>query len=167
MLILSDSIQIDVSPDKVFDWFSNLDKNFTKWSPNHKKFVLVTGGLDEGDVIYFEQNINGKWFNFKTKITKIEQTATGWTIETKTPPFVTLIFTAQANTTGCLFTHDEVYGFIKIKNLFIRKYSIPFLRTLLNPFFRFDLIEKDIADDNARLKQILERENEHRTHEPD
>jgi hypothetical protein len=52
----------------LFDWFNNLEKNFTKWNVNHKKFVKVTGGMDIGDIVYFEQCINGKWFRDKVTI---------------------------------------------------------------------------------------------------
>jgi hypothetical protein len=134
----------------------NLDKHFTKWHPNHTKFVKITGGMDVGDVVRFEEKIDGKWFKFNVKITKIEKTANGWRIEVKTPPFATLIFKTERDGDGCVFTHTEFFGLFKSKNLFAQKFIYSLLRKILNPIYRFDLIEKDIIEDNINLKKILE-----------
>jgi hypothetical protein len=155
-MLLIDTIQINTSPDKIFDWFQKLDKHFTEWHVNHKKLIKLTGGLDVGDVIHFEELIDGKWFKFNVKITRKEKTPGGFLIEAKMPPFATLLFTAQANENGCLFTHSETFGFIKNESPFVRSYITPLLRSIFNPIYRFDLIEKDIKEDNINLKRILE-----------
>jgi len=51
MITLEDSIQIETTPDKIYNWIMNIDKHFVEWHPNHKKFEKVTGGMDEGDII--------------------------------------------------------------------------------------------------------------------
>jgi hypothetical protein len=51
VITLKDSAEIKTTPEKLFDWFKNLDKHFEEWHPNHKKFVKVTGGTGEGDII--------------------------------------------------------------------------------------------------------------------
>jgi hypothetical protein len=156
MIILHDAIEINTSPEMLFDWFINLDKNFPLWHPNHIKFLKITGGMNLGDVVRFEERISGKWFKFNVIITKIETTANGWIIEAKTPPFATLEFKAEARGDNCLFTHTEIYGFIPSKNVFFQKYVIPLLIKILNPLYRFDLIQRDIIEDNINLKQIME-----------
>ena len=55
MLTFTDSIQINVPPEKVYDWFLNMDKNFVKWHPNHTKYTLLSGGMNVGDTIHFEE----------------------------------------------------------------------------------------------------------------
>jgi len=150
------SIAINCTPDRLFDWFINLDKNFTKWNTNHKKFVKVTGGMEVGDKVYFEQCIRGKWFKNKVTISAINKSENGWTIEALNPPFAKLEFVSEVKENKCLFTHTESFGFIKSKNAVAQKFLIPFLRKLLNPFYRFDLIEKDIIEDNFKLKLIME-----------
>ncbi len=158
MIILTDSIQIDNPPEIVFDWFMNLDKNFTKWHQNHTKFTKLTGGMNVGDKISFEEKISGKWFKFNLNITKIEKDNNGWIIEAQTPPFAKLLFEARKIDDGCVFTHTETFGIIKSKNPFVQKIIISCLRFILNPFYRFDLIQKDIIEDNINLKRILENE---------
>jgi hypothetical protein len=156
MIKLTDSIQINKKPETVFDWFMNLDNNFVKWHPNHMKFSKITGGMNVGDIVRFEEKISDKWFKFNVKITKIEKTKDRWLIEAKTPLFATLLFTAQGNATGCVFTHTEIFGMIRSKNSNIQNTLIPILKKIINPIFRFDLIERDIKEDNLNLKRILE-----------
>ena len=156
MIKLEHSITINCTPDRLFDWFMHLEKNFTKWNTNHKKFVKVTGGMQVGDKVYFEQCINGKWFKNKVTISVINKNKNGWTIEAVTPPFAKLEFICQAKENNCLFTHIESFGFIRSKKAFVQKFLIPLLRKLLNPFYRFDLIQKDIIEDNFKLKEIME-----------
>ncbi len=74
MLTLQDSIEINTTPNKVFDWLKNLDKHFTAWHPNHTKFEFIDGGLNVGGGVYFEECIDGKWFKFDFKISKIDKT---------------------------------------------------------------------------------------------
>jgi hypothetical protein len=156
MIKLEHSIVINCTPDQLFDWFINLDKNFTKWNTNHKKFVKVTGGMEVGDKVYFEQCISGKWFKNKVTISTINKSENGWKIEAVTPPFVKLEFICEETENKCLFTHVESFGFIKSKKAIAQKFLVPLLRKLLNPFYRFDLIQKDIIEDNIKLKAIME-----------
>ena len=73
MITLIDSVETKTTPERIFDWFKDLDKHFMEWYPNHKKFVKVTGGMNEGDIVYFEECCEGRWFKVKGKITKMEK----------------------------------------------------------------------------------------------
>lgn len=159
MIKLEHSVEINCSPDRLLEWFLNLDRNCIKWNTNHKKFVKVTGGMNVGDRVYFEQCINGKWFKNNVTISVLEKSYKGWRIEAVTPPLARLEFICEAANNKCLFTHSEYFGFIKSKKAVVQTIFIPFLRKLLNPFYRFDLIEKDMIEDNFKLKLIME-ENE-------
>jgi hypothetical protein len=159
MIKLEHSILINCTLDQLFNWFINLDKNFIKWNTNHKKFVKVTGGMEVGDKVYFEQCISGKWFKNKVTISAVNKSENGWTIEAITPPFAKLEFICEETENKCLFTHIESFGFIKSKKVVAQKFLIPLLKKLLNPFYRFDLIQKDIIEDNIKLKEIMEVNN--------
>ncbi|MDI6603287.1 MAG: SRPBCC family protein [Patescibacteria group bacterium] len=116
MIILEDSIKIKTTPEKIFDWFKNLDKHFTEWSPCHTKFVKVTGGMDEGDIVYCEQCCEGKWYKEKVKITKIEKDSSGWRIERKCLFPYSLLgirgsFIVEQKGDSCIFTAIESFGF--------------------------------------------------------
>ena len=49
---------------------------------------------------------------------------------------------------------------LKAKKQMPKKFLIPLLSNLLNPFYRFDLIQKDIIEDNFKLKEIMEVNND-------
>ena len=154
MITLRDSIEIKTTPERIFDWFKNMDKHFTEWHPNHKKFVKLTGGMDEGDVVYFEECVNGKWYKAKFKITKIERTESGWRAELKTL-LARISFIAEAKEDGCIFTHIESFGF---KTPIIGNIVDFILQKVLRSRTRFDLIQRDMEEDGKNLKRILERD---------
>lgn len=112
MITLKDSIEIKTTPEKIYNWFMNMDnKRFTEWHPNHKKFVRVTGGMDEGDIIYFEECVSGVWYKVKCKITGIEKSKRGWKAEFKSLSGIGKIaFMAEKIEDACIFTHIESFG---------------------------------------------------------
>jgi hypothetical protein len=73
MITLKDSIEIKTTPEKIFEWFRNLDKHYRSWHPDHVKWVNETGGLNEGDIVYYEEYIHGKLHKIRSKITKAEE----------------------------------------------------------------------------------------------
>ncbi len=154
MITLKDSIEIKTTPDKIFNWFQNLDRHFTEWHPNHKKFVKVTGGMDEGDIVYFEECVDGKWYKVKGKITKIEKTERGWRVELKTL-LAQLSFIVEAKEDGCVFTHIESFGF---KTPIIGSLIDFLILKVFDSSIRIDLIRKDMEEDGKNLKKILERD---------
>jgi hypothetical protein len=46
MITLRESIEIVSSPEEVFDWFRNLDKNYTAWHSDHIKWVFEEGFME-------------------------------------------------------------------------------------------------------------------------
>jgi hypothetical protein len=154
MITLKDSIEIKTTPERIYNWFKNLDnKRFTEWHPNHKKFVRVTGGMEEGDILYAEECIDGKWFKFRLKITKIEKGERGWKADLESVHWLgrligaQISFITEAKGDACIFTHVETFGFKR-----------PLLSSLILKLFksRIPLIEKDMREDNINLKRILE-----------
>jgi hypothetical protein len=73
MITLEDSIEIKTTPEKIFEWLKSLDKHYRNWHPDHVKWVNETGGLDEGDIVYYEEYIHGKLHKIRSKITKTEE----------------------------------------------------------------------------------------------
>jgi len=118
MIILKDSIEIRTTPERIFDWFKNLDKHFTEWHPNHTKFVKVTGGMDEGDIIYFEERLGGKLNKYKGKISKIEMETSDWKLEIEylfpaSLLGVRSLIVVESKEDTCIFTICETFGFKK------------------------------------------------------
>jgi hypothetical protein len=155
VITLKDSVEIKTTPEELFDWFKNLDKHFEEWHPNHKKFVKVTGGTDEGDIVYFEELVEGKWYKVKVKIGKLEKSEQGWRIELLTSSrLAKILFIAEAKEDGCIFTHIESFGF---KTPVIGRLIDFLMSKVFYSLFRFDLIRKDMEEDGLNLKRILER----------
>ena len=73
MITLKDSVEIKTTPEKIFEWIINLDKHYNEWHPDHVKWLNITGGLDVGDIAYFEEYIHGKLHKMKFIISKIEK----------------------------------------------------------------------------------------------
>jgi len=61
-LALRDSIEIKTTPEKIWEFFANLDKNYTTWHPqDHIVFKWVLGKpLEAGSKFYAEQLVMGK-----------------------------------------------------------------------------------------------------------
>ena len=142
MITLKDSIEIKTTPKRIFDWFKNMDKHFTEWHPNHKKFEKVTGGTDEGDIVYFEERVDGKWYRARCKITKIERRERDWRIELKTKGAL-LSFITEAKEDICIFTHIESFGF---KTPIIGSLIDFLILKIFHSRFRLDLVRKDMED---------------------
>jgi hypothetical protein len=68
MITLKDSVTINTTLEKLYSWLINLDENFVKWHPNHVKFEKLTGSMDVGDWIYFEENVNGTIYKIKVRL---------------------------------------------------------------------------------------------------
>jgi hypothetical protein len=155
MITLKDSIEIKATPNKLYNWFMDLDKNFTKWHANHTKFEKVTGGTDVGDTIYFEESVGGILYKIKGEITGKEQNGNSFRLDFKTMSGLGHIsFTADATEDGCIFTHIERFGLEtpiigSIVNFLI-------FNVLARKKANWDIILKDMKEDNENLKIIME-----------
>jgi hypothetical protein len=69
-LILSDSIEIDTTPEKIWDFFANLEKNYKAWHPqDHILFKWTKGKpMEPGSKWYGEEVVRGKVFRLKGTI---------------------------------------------------------------------------------------------------
>lgn len=163
MITLEDSIEIETSLEELYNWFMNLEENFTKWHPNHKKFERLTGDNEVGDVIYFEECVSGIWYKIKGEITVKEKNKDNFRLEFKTMSGIGRIsFIAEKREEGCIFTHIESFGL-----------ETPLIGGIIN-FLLFnviarkkanwDLILQDMKEDNKNLKQILEDSARARSH---
>lgn len=70
--ILKHSIEIEVPPEKVWDFFYNIEKNYKIWHPeDHILFKWTKGSpLGVGSTIYSEQVMNGEHAKLKGTCTE-------------------------------------------------------------------------------------------------
>jgi hypothetical protein len=73
MKTLSDSIEINTSPEKAYEWFINIDQNYKEWHPDHVKAIWLTENkMKVGSKLYSEEYIHGELHKIKFKCTNIE-----------------------------------------------------------------------------------------------
>ncbi|KYK23810.1 hypothetical protein AYK24_00830 [Thermoplasmatales archaeon SG8-52-4] len=72
-LLLEDSIEINVKPEKIWDFFKKLEKNYTTWHPkDHIVFKWIKGPpLEEGTTCYAEQYVMGKVTKYNATLSEI------------------------------------------------------------------------------------------------
>lgn len=71
--MLKDSIEINTTPERIWEFFTNLDKNYTTWHPeDHIIFKWVEGKpLEVGSKFYAEQLVMGKVKQYNGTISEI------------------------------------------------------------------------------------------------
>ena len=73
-MILTDSIKIKATPERVFNWFINLRtrENYQAWHPNHVDWYWLRGEpFQEGSIVYCEEYIHGNKDRLKFICTRV------------------------------------------------------------------------------------------------
>lgn len=72
-LVLSDSIEIKTTPEKIWEFFTNLENNYKAWHPqDHILFKWTKGKpMESGSSWYGEEVVRGKVFKLKGTIGEV------------------------------------------------------------------------------------------------
>ena len=72
-LVLRDSIEIKTTPEKIWEFFTNLEQNYTTWHPeDHVLFKWTKGQpLENGSTAYAEQYVMGKVTKYNATLAEI------------------------------------------------------------------------------------------------
>ena len=77
MIILEDSIEVNSTPEKVFDWLTQRmtdKKSYQEWHPEHVDLEWIEGEpVTEGSILSIEEYLNGNLQKLKYRITKIKR----------------------------------------------------------------------------------------------
>ena len=69
---LSDVIEIKASPEKIWEFFVNLEENYTDWHPaDHVKFRWFGEPMKTGTKWYAEEMVHGHLFKLRGKVGKV------------------------------------------------------------------------------------------------
>ena len=72
MKTLRESIEINVSPEVIWDWFLHIAENYLEWHPSHIKANWETETASEiGSILYAEEDINGDFLKMRSKLTEL------------------------------------------------------------------------------------------------
>lgn len=148
-LILEDSIRIRTTPEKIWDFFIHIDKNYVAWhSEEHVVFRWVKGKpLEEGSIGYFEEYSHGKLHRLKVRYTRIIPYRE---IEFRLTHSIWRIFLPKSTLT---ITPEDGYCTFTARNYFrlgpISARSKRFKHQL-------ELVKKHMKEEGENLKKVLE-----------
>ena len=143
MIVLRDAIQINVSPEDIFEWLSNLDKNYRDWHQDHVKWEF-RGGFHEGSICYCEELIHGNLHRMKGRITKLRENRF---VEFRFNFPTSLIcpggsFTIEPDENGSTFVATLSFRFAGVLSRFAKR--------------RMNSVKNHMKEEGQNLKKILE-----------
>jgi hypothetical protein len=150
MITLQDTIEIETSPQKVYDFFIHFKENFMDWHPDHVRcWYLEDGPLKEGSTFFVQEYLHTKVMTLEFYVTKLVPYSQ---IEYKISPMVKGAFTIEEHGSNVLFTAVIDFGT-----------EIPILGNLLDKILstfigrRLKALKQHMVEEGRNLKMILEK----------
>lgn len=154
-IVITESIDIKTTPDKIFDFFKDLvdDESYRAWHPeDHVSLRWLKGGpWEEGSLVYAEEYMHGKLHKLTFVITKV---VPGEVIEFAPASRLLRIyfplnrFTIKAQGDTCTFTTTGTVRVGRLVKTFARKKLEQGLAS----------VRKHMKEEGENLKKILEAE---------
>lgn len=149
-LVLKDSIEINTTPEKIWEFFTDLEKNYTQWHPEDHILFRSTKGkpLQKGSAFYAEQYVMGKVQKYKGTFTEIIPGRKivfkfSWPVSIITPRIEWLI---EPKGSSCVFT---AITYMRLGKLYQRLFKKG-MRNLI------DSHDKHVKKEGENLKMIME-----------
>ena len=149
-LELKDSIEIETTPERIWDFFVNLDKNYKSWHPeDHILFKWTKGKpMELGSQWYAEEVLGGKIFKIKGFICEVipnrkSVSKYSFPLSLVVPKVETLI---EPKGSSSVFT---AISYLRAGNLFY-KLSKKHMEK------HVDIHKKHVREEGENLKAILE-----------
>lgn len=145
-MILAERIAIRTSPDAVFHFFAEMERNYLRWHPDHVLFRWDgEPGLREGAEFYFEEWIGGELLKKRVRFTRIEP---GHIIEFAPVSFFFRLFLPRmtfliARNNGTCHLTQEI------------QVRIGPIAAALNKR-RFDAVRRHMREEGENMKRLLE-----------
>ena len=152
---LTDSIEIKTTPEKIFNFLTNLvdDESYRAWHPDdHVALRWIEGQpWEEGSVVYAEEYIHRKLHKLKFVVTKvipnreIEYAPVSWFLRRYFPKNT---FSVEQKEGTCVFTATGTYRIGWLVKTFSKKRLERGLSS----------VKKHMKEEGENLKRILEEE---------
>ena len=73
MILLRDTVEIEASPEQIFDWLAHFQENYLTWHPDHVecRYLQGTSILEEGSVLYIEEVLHGQLHRLNLRATQV------------------------------------------------------------------------------------------------
>ena len=147
-LTTQDSVEIETTPEKVWEFWADMDKNYKTWHPQDHILFRWTKGkpMEEGSTMYAEEVVGGKLVKGKATFADIVPNRHF----TLNPPFPQSLF--------CQYEYKiEPKGsktvFTALTHLKFPAFSEKHIQRVIK------LGEKHIKEEGENMKKILEGEN--------
>ena len=146
MKTLRESIEINVSPEIIWDWILHIAENYLEWHPSHIKANWETEIASEvGSILYAEEDISGEFLKMSSKLTQLIPNRL---YRFKTVGTLKLIlaggsFEIESSENGSLFTATLDFHMGKLLSKFIKK--------------KVQQISQHMIEEGQNLKKILEK----------
>ncbi len=146
MKTLKESIEIDVSPEVIWEWFLHIAENYLEWHPSHIKANWETETVSEvGSILYAEEDISGEFLKMRSKLINLIPNRL---YRFKTVGFLKLIlpggsFEIEPSDTGSIFTATLDFHMGKFLSKIVKK--------------KVQKITQHMIEEGENLKKILEK----------
>ncbi len=148
MITLKDSIEIKTTPEKLWEFFTNLDKNYKTWHPEDHVLFRWTKGrpLEEGSTLYAEEVLNGKLYKFKMTCAEVVPNRKfAFKFHFPKSLFVKYEYRIEPKGVNSVFT---AYAHLRIP---------VFARNIIQPYI--EVGKKHVKEEGENLKKILENQD--------
>jgi uncharacterized protein YndB with AHSA1/START domain len=152
-LAIKDSIEIKTTPEKIWEFFINLEQNYRTWHPEDHILFRWTGGkpLEVGSTFHAEQRVKGKVIKFKGTFIEIIPNRKivfkcSFPVSLVSPKFEWLIEPKGPN---CIFTAVTHMRFGRLFQKLFRKHIEGSKQ----------IHDKHVRTEGENLKKILEKQN--------
>ncbi len=153
-LALKDSIEIKTTPEKIWEFFTNLEQNYKTWHPEDHVLFKWTKGRpwEEASTFYAEQYVMGKITKYKGTIVESVPyrkivSKFSFPISVVSPKIEWLIETKGSNSVFTAITYLRAGSLLS-------KISKKGMKTLIEAH------DKHVREEGENLKKILEGEGE-------
>ena len=145
-MVLKDTVEINTTPEKIWEFFVNMDKNYKAWHPeDHIVFRWTKGRpMEEGSTIYAEEVVGGKLL--KGKVTCVD-VVPNRKFALK-PPFPRSLFCKYEY---LIEPRGKKTAFTAITHLKYPGFARKHIQSLI------EVGEKHVREEGENLKKILER----------
>jgi uncharacterized protein YndB with AHSA1/START domain len=156
-LVLTESIEIKTTPGKIWEFFTNLEKNYKTWHPEDHVIFQWTKGkpMEAGSNFYAEEYVLGKIKKFKGTISEVVPYRKivfrySFPLSLVSPGFEWQI---EPKGSSSVFTAISYVRAERIMRTLVKYSEYKGMETLI------EVGKKHVKEEGENLKKILEKKN--------
>lgn len=159
MIVLRETVTIDVPPVEVWRWLESIPEHIAEWHPDHISARWLSGGAFVPNAqMEVKERLHGKPHRLRLTLTGVEP---GHRVRYRMFPGVRGEFVVEPAETGSTFTATIAFGL-----------RLPVLGSLVDRLLeltiprRLEAIRQHLVEEGANLRALLEAKSLHRKPNP-